>query len=143
MIDIESKIVDTIFNAVKDENAYPNADVTTGFDEKTATFPCVVVQEIDNVPYRRTNTDDCAENYTRLTYEVSVYTDNVNSAKTEGKKILGIVDSAMQSLKFRRLRKNVPLNIARTIFRQYARYDVIVSKPMLVGDDTVYQMYRR
>ena len=143
MIDIESKIVDTIFNAVKDESAYPNADVTTGFDEKTATFPCVVVQEIDNVPYRRTNTDDCAENYTRLTYEVSVYTDNVNSAKTEGKKILGIVDSAMQSLKFRRLRKNVPLNIARTIFRQYARYDVIVSKPMLVGNDTVYQMYRR
>ena len=42
MIDIESKVVDTIFNAVRDANAYPNADVTTGFDEQNATFPCVV-----------------------------------------------------------------------------------------------------
>lgn len=143
MIDIESKIVDTIFNAVKAPNVFPNADVTTGFDEKTATFPCVVVYEVDNAPYRRADTDDCAENYTRLTYEVSVYTDNVNSAKTEGKRILEIVDTALQGLKFRRIRKNQPLNIARTVFRQYGRWEVIVGKPIAVGDDTVYQMYRR
>lgn len=143
MIDIESKIVDTIFNAVKAENAFPNADVTTGFDEKTAIFPCVVVQEVDNAPYRKMDTDDCAENYTRLVYEVSVYTTNTNVAKTEGKKILGIVDDALQGLKFRRTRKNQPLNTSRTIFRQYARWEVIVSKPIIVGNNTVYQMYRR
>ena len=147
MIDIESKIVDTIYNAVKDSTAYPNADVTTGYDEKTATFPCVVVEEIDNTPYRRTDTDDCAENYTRLIYEVSVYTNDVNKAKTEGKKIFEIVDTAMQGLKFRRTRKNKPLNISRTIFRQYGRWEVIVGKPFTktVGqtETTVYQMYRR
>ena len=141
MIDIESKVFDTIFNAVT--VSYPNADVTTGFDEQVAIFPCVVVQEVDNSAFRRTMTDDCAENHARLTYEVSVYTDNANSAKTVGKEILGIVDTAMQGLKFRRIRKNQPLNIARTIFRQYARWDVIVSKPETVGEDTVYQMYRR
>lgn len=80
MIDIESKIFDTIFNAVTAESAYPNADVTTGFDEKNAVFPCVVVEEVDNAPYQRGNTDDCAENYTRLVYEVSVYTDNKDRA---------------------------------------------------------------
>lgn len=143
MIDIESKIVDTIFNAVKDSSAYPDADVTTGFDETTATFPCVVIEEVNNSPYRRMDTDDCAENYTRLTYEVSVYTDTVNSAKTTGKDILKIVDNALQSLKFRRIHKNKPLNIARTIFRQYGRWEVIVSKPIIRGDDTVYQFYRR
>ena len=143
MIDIESKIVDTIYNAVKANNAYPNADVTTGFDEKTAVFPCVVVQETNNSPYRRANTDDCAENYTRLTYDVSVYTDNANSAKTEGKKILGIVDNAMQGLKFRRIHKNKPLNIGRTIFRQYGRWEVIVGKPIINGEKVIYQMYRR
>lgn len=141
MIDIESKVFDTIFNAVTLE--YPNADVTTGFDEKLAVFPCVVVQEVNNAPLRRMDTDDCAENYTALTYEVSVYTDNVNKAKSEGKKILEIVDNALQDLKFRRVRKNQPLNIARTIFRQYARYEVIVGKPIVVGDNIVYQMYRR
>lgn len=143
MIDIESKVVDTIFNAVKDNSAYPDADVTTGFDETTATFPCVVIEEVNNSPYRRMDTDDCAENYTRLTYEVSVYTDSVNSAKTTGKDILNIVDNALQGLKFRRIHKNKPLNIARTIFRQYGRWEVIVSKPIIRGDDTVYQLYRR
>lgn len=151
MIDIESKIVDTIYNAVKANDAYPNADVTTGYDEKTAIFPCVVIEEVDNSPYRSTDTDDCAENYTRLTYEVSVYTDDKDKAKTEGKKILSIVDTALQGLKFRRIRKNKPLNIARTIFRQYGRWEIIVSKPFVRTDivdgksveTTVYQMYRR
>lgn len=151
MIDIESKIVDTIYNAVKANNAYPDADITTGFDEKTATFPCVVIEEVDNAPYRKTITDDCVENHARIIYEISVYTDNQNVAKTTGKAILEIVDSAMAGLKFRRTRKNKPLNIARTIFRQYARYEVVVSKPFtrtdIVGgkevETTVYQMYRR
>ena len=143
MIDIESKIVDTIYNAVKAQNAYPDADVTTGFDMQTATFPCMVVKEVDNAPVRNTDTDDCAENHSRIIYEISVYTDNQGNAKTVGKAVLDIMDTAMQGLKFRRTRKNKPLNIARTIFRQYARYEVIVGKPITVGNDTIYQMYRR
>lgn len=143
MIDIESKVFDTIFNAVTASTAYPTADVTTGFDEKTATFPCVVVEEVDNAPYRKGDTDNCAENYARIIYEVSVYTDNVNTAKTTGKAILNIVDTTLQGLKFRRIRKNKPLNIARTIFRQYGRWEVIVGKPTIIGNNTVYQMYRR
>ena len=143
MIDIESKVVDTIFNAVRDTNAYPNADVTTGFDEQNATFPCVVVEEVNNAPLRYTNTDDCAENYTRIEYEVNVYTDNTFTAKTEGKKILAIVDNALQSLKFRRIRKSQPLNMNRTLSRQYGRWEVVVGKPVTIGNNTVYQMYRR
>jgi hypothetical protein len=111
----------------------------------------VVVEEVDNYPVRRTDTDDCAENYTRLVYEVSVYTNDKDKAKTEGKKILSIVDTALQGLKFRRLRKNKPLNITRTIFRQYGRWEVVVGKPIIITDivygkpveTTVYQMYRR
>ena len=141
MIDIESKVVDTIFNAVT--AVYPNADVTTGFDNKTAVFPCVVVEEVENTPFRRTATDDCSENHTRVGYEVSVYTVNFNSAKTEGKKIIELVDTALAGLKFRRIRKNQPLNVARNLFRQYGRWEVIVGKPTVSGEDTVYQMYRR
>ena len=141
MIDIGNKVFDTIFNAVKAE--YPNADVTTGFDETSAIFPCVVVYEINNAPLRRTMTDDCAENHTRIEYEVSVYTNTVGTAKSEGKTILEIVDNALQGLKFRRLRKNQPLNIDRTLFRQYGRWEVVVGKPVEIDGNTVYQMYRR
>ena len=141
MIDIESKVVDTIFNAVT--AVYPSADVTMGFDEQNAIFPCVVVSEVNNTPVRRTMTDDCSENHSKITYEVSVYTNNADTAKTDGKAILNIVDTALQGLKFRRIHRNKPLNIGRTIFRQYGRWDVIVAKPITVGTDTVYQMYRR
>ena len=143
MIDIQNMIVDAIFNAVKAENAYPNADVTTGFDMKTAVFPCVVIEEVNNAPLRSTDTDDCAENHTRLVYEVSVYTNDISKAKTEGRNILKIVDDTLQGLKFRRTRTNQPLNIARTIFRQYARWEVVVGKPIIDGDRVIYQMYRR
>lgn len=141
MIDIESKVFDTIFNAVN--AVYPNADVTTGYDETTAIFPCVVVEETNNAPYRQTATDDCSENHTRVTYDVNVYTDNTNTAKSVGKDILKLVDNALQGLKFRRVSRSRPLNLSRTIFRQYGRWEVIVSKPMEIGNDTVYQMYRR
>lgn len=141
MIDIESKVVDVVFNAVQAVNQ--NADITTGFDEKTAVFPCVVVEEIENTPYRRANTDDCAENYTRVEYEISVYTNSLNQAKTDGKVILEAVDTALQGLKFRRVRKNKPLNMFRTIFRQYVRMTVIVGKPVVDGENTIYHLYRR
>lgn len=143
MIDIQNMIVDAIFNAVKAENAYPNADVTTGFDMKTAVFPCVVIEEVNNAPLRSTDTDDCAENHTRLVYEVSVYTNDISKAKTEGRNILKIVDDTLQGLKFRRTRTNQPLSLSRTLFRQYARWEVVVGKPITVGNNTVYQMYRR
>ena len=141
MIDIESKVFDMIYNAVT--GSYPSADVTTGYDEKTATFPCVVVEEANNVPYQKMNTDNCAENYSRVTYDISVYSDTQGKAKTEGKAILAVCDTAMQGLKFRRLRKNRPVNINRTIFRQYARYEVIVRQPITKGENTVYYLYRR
>lgn len=142
MIDILSKVVDTVYNAVIAE--YPNINVTTGYDPKNATFPCVVVEEIDNVPFRNTITDDCVENHSRLTYEVNVYTNSQDSAKTDGRKIIETVDAALaEELKFRRLRFNKPLNIGRTIFRQYIRSEVIVSKPETDGDNVVYRFYRR
>ena len=141
MIDIEDKVFDVIFNAVT--AIYPEADVTTGYDETTAVFPCVVVSETNNQPLRNMATDDCSENYTRLTYEVSVYTNDKNKAKMEAKKILKIVDDALQALKFRRVHMNKPLNINRTIFRQYGRWEVIVGKPITDGENTVYQLYRR
>ena len=142
MIDILSKVVDTVYNAVI--TGYPNINVTTGYDPKNATFPCVVVEEIDNVPYRNTATDDCVENYSRLTYEVNVYTNSQDSAKTEGREIIKIVDAALaDELKFRRIRFNKPLNVGRTIFRQYIRSEVIVSKPEDGSGNTVYRFYRR
>lgn len=141
MIDIENFIFDNVYQAVSAE--MPEAECDTSYVESIAVFPHLTVEEIGNEPYRRTNTDDCAENYTRLTYEVTAYSDKEGTAKSECKRLLSIADDAMQNMKFRRTRKNKPLNTARTIWEIYARYEVIVGQPYEKDGNTVYPMYRR
>ena len=141
MIDISNLVFDTVYNQMS--VLYPDANITAGYDEKNAVFPAIIVRETGNLPYTRGNTDNCAENYSRITYEVEVISNKEGTARSECESILNAADAVMQSMKFRRIHKNRALNIDRTIYRQYARYEVIVGKPVTVGNDTVYQMYRR
>lgn len=149
MIDVENLVFDTVFNGIT--AVYPNVMVCKGFIEETATYPCVVVRETNNVPVQNTNTDDCAENYTRLTYQIDIYSDKAGTARSECRELMKLVDDIMQGMKFRRTHMNEPLNIKRSIFRQYVRYSVIVDKGTTtvtgVGDNetttTTYHTYRR
>lgn len=141
MIDIENLVFNTVFDQLS--ALYPSANITTGYDEKEATYPTVIVRETNNVPVQSMNTDDCAENYTRLTYEVEVVSDREHTARSECKEILEAADTIMQSMKFRRIHKNRPVNVDRTVYRQYARYEAIVGKPYERNGNMVFQMYRR
>ena len=141
MIDIESAVFDTVYDAVIAE--FPGARVDAGYVEKSATFPAVSVIETNSVPIRSTNTDDNAENYTRLYYEVNIYSDKQDTAKSEARAIAKVVDDAMQGMKFYRTMMHQLPNQDRTIFRLYMRYEVVVGiKTDLSGND-VYQFYRR
>lgn len=141
MIDIESKVFDTVFNAVT--AAFQGIRVDAGYVESSATFPAVSVIETNSVPVSSTNTDDCAENYTRLFYEVNIYSDKQNTAKSEARAIAKVVDEAMQSLKcYRTMMHQLP-NQDRTIFRLYMRYEVIARPIKEDGIITGYQLYRR
>lgn len=141
MIDIESVVFDTVFNAVS--TAFPNARIDNGYVETSAVFPAVSVVETNNVPLKRTNTDNNSENYSRLYYEVNIYSDKQDTAKSEAKAIAKVADDAMKSLKFYRTVMHQLPNQDRTIFRLYMRYEVIVG---LIDDGkggTIYQFYRR
>ena len=70
MIDIENLVFNTVYDQLS--ALFPSANITTGYDEQKATYPTVIVRETNNVPVERMNTDDSAENYARLTYEVEV-----------------------------------------------------------------------
>lgn len=141
MINIESKVFDTVYNAV--HAAFPDARIDAGYVESSATFPAISVVETNNVPVRNTNTDDSSENYTRLYYEVNVYSDKADTAKSEVKAIMEVADTAMKSLKFYRTMLHQLPNQDRTIYRMYARYEVIVREFTDDGGNTVYQFYRR
>ena len=149
MIDIENLVFDTVYSQL--HQTYPNANITAGYDEQNAIFPAVVVRETNNQPYRDSATDACSENHARVTFEIEVYSDKENTARSECKELLNAVDGIMQGMKFRRIHKNRPINIDRTVYRQYARYEVIVAKGITTvtgtGDEevstTTFQMYRR
>lgn len=149
MIDIENLVFDRVYTALS--QLHPSANITAGYDEKTAVFPTVVVRQTNSQPYRSSATDDCSENHVRITFEIEVYSDRENTGRSECKEILSDADTIMQSMKFRRVHLNRPLNIDRTLWRQYGRYEVICDKgtqvTRIVDDkpvvDTVYHMYRR
>ena len=149
MIDVENLVFDTVFNGV--QTVRNDVAVSKGFIEENATFPCIVIRETNNVPVDEMNTDPCAENFTRLTYQIEVFSDKAGTARSECRLLLNIVDGIMQNMKFRRTYMSEPFNVNRTIFRQYTRYTVIVDKGTTVvsGEGqqqtttTTYQTYRR
>lgn len=146
MIDIESLVFDTFQKQFV--ILHQEADVTGGFDEEKATYPTVVVREINNQPYQASATDECAENHTRVTYEVEVVSNKTDTGRSECKQLLNDADNIMQSMKFRRIHKNEAVKINRSRWRQYARYEAVVGKPYTVdagteNEKTVYPMYRR
>lgn len=142
MIDIGAKVFDTVYNAV--HAAFPEARIDSGYVETAAKFPAVMVQEMNNVPVRSTNTDDSSENYTRITYEVDIHSDRMGDAMSEAKAIADVADGAMKSLKFYRTATRMLPNQDRTIYRMYMRYEVIVREIRdAEGTLTGYQFYRR
>ena len=146
MIDIENLVFDTVYNQLS--VLHTSANITAGYEETNAVYPAVIVRQTNSQPYRQSATDDSSENHTRVTFEIDVYSDKKDKGRSECKDILADADAIMQSMKFRRVHMNRPLNVDRTIWRQYARYEVIVGKPVVhdVGTEnerTVYQMYRR
>ena len=146
MIDIENFVFDTFYNQFS--VLYSGVNITAGYDTKPFTSPTVVVREVGNVPFQFGNTDNCAENYTRVTFEAEAVSDRVGTARSECKTLLNDADTIMQSMKFRRIYKSNMFNLGRNEFRQYARYEAIVGKPVVLdagtaNERTVYQMYRR
>lgn len=146
MINIESIVFDTVYNQLN--QTHPEANITAGYDERNATYPTIIVRQTNSQAYRDSATDDCAENHARVTFEAEVVTDKENTGRSECLELLMAVDGIMQGMKFRRVHLNRPLNIDRTKWRQYARYEAIVGKPIVQNagqqnEKTVYQMYRR
>ena len=146
MINIESLVFDTVCTQLS--TSHPEANISDGYYERMATYPNLVVIATGNVPYQSANTDDCAENCTRVTFQLEATSNKTGTARSECVKLLADADTVMQSMKFRRTYMSEPQNIDRTIWRRYARYEAIVGKPYKVNEGqqnekTVYQMYRR
>ena len=142
MIDVENLVIDTISKAIG-ASAYSNTLVVSDYTDTPSSFPCVSVIEADNYTYRRTQDNDLKEHHTNVMYEVNVFSNKTSGKKTECKKIMEIIDSTMQNMKFTRTVKQPIPNKDKTIFRIVARYEAVIADYFTDGNDKVYQVYRK
>lgn len=141
MIDVENLVVDTITKAVQTE--YSGVYVTSEYTNSPSSFPCVSVVEADNYTYKKTQDDCLKEHHAQVMYEVNVFSNKAKGARTEAKKIMNLVDDTFQNIKFTRTFKNEVPNHDKTIFRIVARFEAIIAKGEEIGNNTVFQVYRK
>ena len=142
MIDVENLVIDTISKALK-ATAYSNTLVVSDYTDTPSSFPCVSVIESDNYTYRRTQDNDLKEHHTNVMYEVNVYSNKTSGSKSEAKAIIEIVDTAFQNMKFTRTLKQTIPNRDKSIYRIVARYEAVIGEEQTIGQNKVYQVYRR
>lgn len=142
MIDIENKVLSVVREAVLAQ--YPNASVYGEYIEVPESFPCVTVTEDTNYTYVYSKDEQLMEHHAEVQYAVNVYSNLQDGAKLEARKIMGIADNAMQSMKFwRTMTRQVP-NVDRSIYRQIARYRAVVGEPTEdANGNLIFQMYQK
>lgn len=123
MIDIENEIFTLVATALR--TPYPNINVQGVITYSPSVFPTVCIEEIDNYSDTATRTNGSNENFTNLTYEVTIYSNKVPGGKQECKDILSVVDSTLQTKGFTRLSKTFLQNISNES-RMVARYSAKV-----------------
>lgn len=142
MIDIENKILDTVFAAVRAENQ--NAQCYGEYVAVPAGFPCVCLYEANNTTYKPSQDTDLREHQSNLLYECNVYSDRANGKKAEARAIADLVDKTMQDMKFTRTFYQPLPNIDRTIYRITLRWEAVAGEPITTENgNTIYQMYRK
>ena len=141
MIDIENKVINDVFTAVR--TAYSGASCYGEYVSVPAAFPCVTLYEADNTTYTLSQDDSLQEHHARVMYECNVYSDKQSGKKAQARAIAKLVDTTMQNMKFTRTYYSPLPNLDRTIFRITMRWEAIVGDPITTTqNDTTYSMYR-
>lgn len=140
MITIENLVVNSIADAITPLlTEYPTLKVGSMYVDLPTEMPYISVEEVDNYTYRASHVS-LQEDHAVVVYDVNVWA-NDPTLKTTAKRIVDVVDAAMQNLKFTRIMSGVFPNIDRTIYRYTMRYEAIVQKGKVEGDTIIYQMY--
>ena len=139
MIDIENKVLDTVFAAVR--NQYTNANCYGEYVAVPAGFPCVCLYEQSNTTYRRSQDTGLQEHQSNLMYSCNVYSDKANGKKAEARAIAKLVDETMQRMKFTRTFFEPLPNLDRTVYRITMRYEAVAGEPIVTENNNItYQM---
>ena len=131
MIDIENELFRIL--ATKLRARYSNIYITGDYAIVPPSFPCVSIVEMDNTPYRKTQTQNDMENHVTVMYEVDVFSNKTSGKKSECKAIIALIDEEMLKLGFDRTFLNpLPNQENTTVYRMKGRYVAVVSKDQVI-----------
>lgn len=121
MIDIEPKVFTELANALRAE--FSEIDVQQEYVNSPSKFPHVSIVEVDNYPSPDRQTNEDAETFATVTYEINVYSNKSGTKKYECRQIIKFIDKIMFASNFTRLALTpVPNQSNATIYRMTARY---------------------
>lgn len=142
MIDIENLIVNKVNTAVATlKNTYPKLRVVSDYIETSETFPLISVVESDNYTHLATQDAALVDHAANVAFEINIFA-NDSKKKSTAKKIAAAVDAEMLNNLFTRTFMGQTPNVDRTVYRITMRYTAVVW-PVVDGNNTTYQMYRR
>lgn len=134
MIDYMNEIFSTVAQHVRAD--YPSATVIGEYARKPSKFPCVTLDETQNVTVDSLVDSSDEEKYVGLTYRLQVFSNKQNGKKAEARAIFAAADEKMRGMGFRRVTyTTTPEIYESTIYSITATYEGVV--------DVNGVMYRR
>ena len=141
VIDIESCIYEYLY--VRLVNAVPGISVYSIVPRVPAKLPCVSIEQIDDYVISSRSTAQSINNASRITFEINVFSNLKDSAKTQCKEIMNSISIWLADIGFTRIMNQPAPNLAdATISRRVARFtaDVIQTKE-IIGNQIDYDYY--
>lgn len=130
MNNIEVELFDLIANKINAD--YPSCKVVNQYVRNAPSWPCVMFYEADNFAAVMDGSNN--EVATGVMYEVQVFSASEGDNKTEAVEIMGLIDSILTKMGFRRTSLTPAPNLEdATIFRLVGRYSASIQ------NNTIYR----
>ena len=139
MTNIENDVFTAVATATRAE--FPGIYMVGEYLPVPASFPAVMLYEADNYVVREGSTTRI-DDFVRVMYSVSVFSNKTSGKKSEAKAIADFIDEQMRMLGFTRtVRTQVPNLADATIYRLESRYEAVVGEGREAGTYIIYQSY--
>lgn len=124
MIDIEQEVFKLVRLAAKTENS--SVTVYSEYTATPASFPCVMLTEINNSSLQSTQTTESMENHVQVAYQIDIY-DKGDNKRKNAKNLAKAIDSALLGVKFSRgMLEKLSDNEDAQLYHIIARYDAVI-----------------
>ncbi len=124
MIDILNEAFTTVATGVRSN--HPGTTVTGEYTRKPSKFPCVTLDETENVIVGALEDSSGEEKFAGLGYRLQVFSNKTSGKKAEARAIFATADRLMRGMGFRRITyTTTPEIYDSTIYSIQATYEAI------------------